>query len=260
MLFATLFRKSYRVNLQYRAAHAVRSVTSLIFGYVYISIWIGLGADHSLGEYGTEGMIAYIAANQSILVLTLFITYGLGIETLVRSGNISTELIRPVHLFPQLAAREWGKIGYNFIYRALPIYAFFAVVFSIPLPERLITYASAAASLLMASYISICINYLIGAVSLWTGEARFLYWLHYAVAMVISGFFIPIEWLPGPLQAVAAWTPYPYIQYAPVTIWLETNDAPAAALATAFGWCAAFTALCYGVTAWMRRKVEVQGG
>ncbi|HZG85768.1 ABC transporter permease [Paenibacillus sp.] len=260
MLFATLFRKAYLVQLQYRGAHAIRSVTSVIFGYIYISIWIGLGADHSLGKYGTEGMIAYIAANQAILVTTLFITYGLGIETLVRSGNIAVDLLRPVHLFPHLAWKEAGKIVYSFMYRAIPIYAFFALVFSIPLPSRPEAWAAAACSLVMASYINICINYMIGAASLWSGEARFLYWLHYAVAMVISGFFLPIEWLPAPLRAAAVWTPYPYIQYAPVTLFLGTNERPLAALLGALAWCAALTALCYAVTAVVRRKLEVQGG
>jgi len=260
MLFVTLFRKAYDVNLQYRGAHALRTVTSLIFGYVYISIWVGIGADHSLGRYGTDGMIAYIATNQAILTMTLFLTYGLGIESLVRSGNISIELMRPVHLFPHLVWKEWGKIGYSFLYRVLPIYATFAFLFSISPPAMPQTYAFTAASLLMASYINICINFLIGVTSLWTGEARFLYWLHYAVAMVVSGFFIPIEWLPAPLQAVAVWTPYPYIQYAPVTLFLGTHDEPWRALAAAFGWCALLTAAAYASAAFMRRKLEVQGG
>jgi ABC-2 type transport system permease protein len=260
MLFVTLFRKAYNVNLQYRGAHLVRTVTSLIFGYIYISIWVGIGADHSLGAYGTEGMIAYVAASQSILWLTLFITYGLGIESMVRTGNISLEFIRPVHLFPHLLWKEWGKIGYSLIYRTIPIYTFFAFVFSLPLSPRPMTYVWTAASILMASYLNICINYLIGVTSLWTGEARFMYWLHYAVAMLISGFFIPIEWLPPVLQNIASWTPYPLIQYAPVTIFLETNGAPLRTLLLALAWCVGFTAVCFPATAWMRRKLEVQGG
>ena len=69
MLYLTLASKAYARNLQYRGAHMVHNLASAMFGYMYACLWIGIGADHSLGEYGTQGMVSYIAFTQSSLDL-----------------------------------------------------------------------------------------------------------------------------------------------------------------------------------------------
>lgn len=67
MLSLTIARKAYAQHLQYRSAHIMRSVASIVIGYVYACIWIGVGDSGSLGEYGLHGMISYIAFNQACL-------------------------------------------------------------------------------------------------------------------------------------------------------------------------------------------------
>ncbi|MBW7461108.1 hypothetical protein K0U00_44350, partial [Paenibacillus sepulcri] len=64
MLFLVLARKTYLRNLQYRGAHMVHNIASALFGFIYISIWTGIGVSQSLGAYGMSGMISYVAFNQ----------------------------------------------------------------------------------------------------------------------------------------------------------------------------------------------------
>ncbi|BFH11401.1 hypothetical protein WJ0W_005339 [Paenibacillus melissococcoides] len=115
-----------------------------------------------------------------------------------------------------------------------------------------------AVALTLAAYISICLNYLIGALALWTTESRWLYWVNYAFSMLLSGFLIPIEWLPSWLAAISEASFYPFLHYVPTRIYLGM-EAPAALTGSVI-WCALFTALYLAVTGIMRRKVEVQGG
>ncbi len=98
MLYAVLAAKSYARNLQYRGAHMVHNVASAMFGYIYACIWTGIGDNRSLGEYGLQGMIGYIAFTQASLWVSGFITNGLGIPQSVRTGHIALDLMRPVHL------------------------------------------------------------------------------------------------------------------------------------------------------------------
>ncbi|WNQ11911.1 ABC-2 family transporter protein [Paenibacillus aurantius] len=258
MLFAVLAKKAYRRNLQYRGSHLVHNLASAIFGVVYISIWMGLGEGRSLGEYGLKGMVSYIAFNQVSLWVALFLNNGLGIPESVRTGQISLELMRPVPLFYQLMSREWGQIAYQFVYKFLPIYFLYFFVFQLQVPSQLSTYAATAAALLFAAYISICINYLIGVTSLWTTESTWFYWLNYSFSMLLSGFFIPLEWLPGWLHAISVWSPYPYLLYHSTRIYLELESFTV--LTGSVVWCLLFTVLCIGATRIVRRKLEVQGG
>ena len=113
MVYFTLASKAYARNLQYRGAHMVHNIASAMFGYMYACIWIGIGKDHTLGDYGTQGMISYIAFTQSSLWISGFISNGLGIPQAVRTGLISLDLLRPVHLFPHLWPGNGGKSPTN---------------------------------------------------------------------------------------------------------------------------------------------------
>ncbi|ANS73338.1 hypothetical protein AWM70_01030 [Paenibacillus yonginensis] len=258
MLYLTLASKAYARNLQFRGAHLFHNIASAAFGFLYASLWIGLGQDHSLGEYGVQGMVAYIAFNQAALWITTFTSNGLGIPQSVRTGQISLDLMRPVHLFSHLMAREWGQLAYQFVYKSLPIFTLYFFLFHLELPRTLSSVLSCLLGLLGASYMSICINYLIGVTALWTTESNWLYWGNYSLSNLLSGFFVPLEWLPDWLARLAWLSPYPYLLYVPSRLFLGLG-AGSLLWGTLF-WCLLLTILCLSVTRLLRQKVEVQGG
>jgi ABC-2 type transport system permease protein len=258
LLFFVLARKTYARNLQYRTAHLVHNIASAIFGFIYISIWVGIGENRPLGDYGVSGIISYVAFNQASLWVTGFITNGLGLEQSVRTGQIAIELIRPVHLFYQLMCREWGQIAYQFVYKFIPVYALYLIVLPIHLPASPLVYTWTLLSLALAAYMTICINFLIGAAALWTTESRWLFWINNALSMLLSGFLIPLEWLPRGLRAVSEASFYPFLHYIPTRLYLGMGHP--AALTGPVLWAAALTLICLAAAYRMRHKVEVQGG
>ena len=94
-------------------------------------------------------------------------------------------------------AKEWGQIAYQFVYKSIPIYLVYYFAFSLHLPGKASTFLYVAIALAGAAYLSICINYLIGASALWTTESSWLYWGNHAMINLLTGFFIPIEWVAG---------------------------------------------------------------
>lgn len=258
MLFLTLARKTYIRNLQFRASHLIQNFASAIFGFIYISIWTGIGESRSLGEYGLAGMISYVAFNQCCLWVSGFPTNGLGMEASVRSGQIAMDLMRPVHLFYHLMSKEWGQIAYQLVYKFIPIYALYLWVLPLQPPASASVAAATLLALAIGGYIAICLQYLIGAAALWTTESTWLVYVNYAFSMLLSGFLIPIEWLPGPLAWISAYSFYPYLHYVPTRIYLGMSSVDL--VAGGLLWCAALTLLCLLATRLMRHRVEVQGG
>ena len=110
MLYFTLASKAYARNCS-TAAHMVHNIASAMFGFMYACIWIGLGADYALGDYGTQGMVGYIAFTQARGFQ--FRHEWPRHSQAVRTGHISLDLMRPVHLFSHLMAKEWGKSPTN---------------------------------------------------------------------------------------------------------------------------------------------------
>ncbi|MDI4648890.1 ABC transporter permease [Cohnella hashimotonis] len=252
-----LARSAYESRLQYTASHAVRTVASVIFGMIYISIWQGIGDQYALEGYGREGMVAYISFNQVILWLT-FTSHGLGLEDRVRTGQIALDLIRPVHLFVFSAGREAGSILYNVLFTALPLYVLYALFVGLPVPSDPERWLRTLAALVMAAYTGICISYCIGVTALWTVESRWFSLLNYSLSFVLSGFLMPIAWMPGWLQTISRLSPYPVFNDIPTRTYLG-YAAPTWLLAPVF-WCLLLTLACIAATSAVRRKVEVQGG
>lgn len=259
MLFPVLIKKAYDRNLQYRASHVINTVASAAFGLIYVSIWKGIGQPAGGGGYTLDNVIHYVAFNQVCLWITLFITNGLGIERSVRTGLISLDLMRPVHLFYHLMCREWGQIIYQLLYKSLPIYILYVLTLHLPIPRSAATWLWTITALIIAAYINICINYLIGVTALWTTESSWLFWVHNALSMVLSGFLIPIDWLPHSIQYISRLSFYPYIQYFPSKIYLGLTEA-SDMLSGALFWCVLLTLMCLAATSIVRRKMEVQGG
>lgn len=257
MVLWVLAKSMVRSRLQYSASHAVRTAASVIFGMIYVAIWQGIGEQDLLGEYGTEGMVHYIAFNQVILWLT-FTQYGLGLEERVRTGQIALDLARPVHLFVFAAGREAGSIAYNAIFTALPLFFIYDWMFGLAVPREPAVWLWTAAALLMAVYSALCIGYGIGVASLWTVEGRWFHLLNYSLNFVLSGFLMPLQWMPDWLQAVARASPYPIFHSVPAGLYM--GKAGPDTLLVPFLWCLLLTAGALAATKLVRRKVEVQGG
>lgn len=257
MVSITVARKSYARNLLYRKAHVMRTLASIVFGFIYVSVWTGVGKPEALGEYGMQGMISYIAFNQACIWL-MFPTNGLGMDELVRTGQISLELMKPMHLYRYLTSREWGQMAYQFVYTSIPIYLVYLVLLHIRTPERPATWLYTMLALACTAYLSVAIAYLIGVTALWTTESRFLGYVHHSLNILLGGFLIPVEWLPGWLRVMAVYTPYSCLQYLPTRLYLEM-DSPLVLWRPLF-WCALLTGACFAFTHVMRRKLEVQGG
>lgn len=253
-----LARKAYARNLQYRGSHTLNTVASAIFGFIAVAIWKAVGQDHSLGQYGVQGMVEYVAFNQACLWIAGFLTQGLGIPATVRTGQIALDLIRPISLFPMLMIREWGQVLYQAVYKTLPIYLFYILVFGLRVPVKPSVWIWTLIALTAAAYMAICQQYLIGIAALWTTETNWLVWLNFAVFMLLSGYLVPLEWLPEWMQRLSIWTFYPYLQYIPTRLYLgmETGGA----LLGSAVWCALLTLMCMLATRFARRKLEVQGG
>ena len=225
MLYFTLASKAYARNLQYRGHtwYITWQVPSLVT--CMLASGSASGPTTSLENTGCRDDQLH-CIHASITLISGFLTNGLGIPLSVRTGQIALDLMRPVHLFTHLMAREWGQIAYQFVYKSLPIYLLYSIVFFLKWPSEVWTLGYAALALTGASYLSICMNYIIGVTSMWTTESSWLHWANHALMNLMAGFFIPLEWLPEWLEQLAWLSPYPFYSMYPPEFTLVLKTAP----------------------------------
>jgi ABC-2 type transport system permease protein len=262
VVYWELFKKSFRIQYQYRFAHLINNLGSLLFGFIYIAMWLAiLQGKEGRSPYSVREMLDYIAFSQCLLWVVAFVSQGLGIQFKVRTGMIAVEMARPLSFYLSVLASEAGKVAYNVLFRCLPLGAAFAWTTGFYVPERLLTLVYAALSVLMAMWISFQLNYLIGIISCWTWEVRWAHLITHTLLFGLGGQFVPVSLLPAVLARLAEVLPFSQVLYVPVSIWLEKNAEPAGTMLLVQAlWGIMLTLVSLGVTRLAERKLEIQGG
>ena len=81
------------------------------------------------------------------------------------------------------------------------------------------------------------------------------------VTMLIIGTLIPIEFLPEPVATIAAWTPFPYLSYAPARMFVAFSWAEAGSLIVRQSiWLLVAVVLAKAVFALGSRRIAMNGG
>lgn len=260
MVYWVILTKSFRRNLQYRLSHIINNFASAIFGFVFISIWVGVleGKGTSVGLYSSSTMTYYIAFTQVLIWITTFLSQGLGIHLQVRTGAVSLDLMRPVNYFLYVLAQEAGRLLYNFLYRTLPIAIVYYVTVGFYIPRQPITYIMAPFSILLAVFIGLLLYYLVGLTSFWTTEIGGLHSILLTLLFGLGGQFVPLDLLPHWLSTIVLSLPFAGVLYYPTMIYLE-QISPAVIGLQAI-WAICLTSVCLILTRSARRRTEIQGG
>ena len=250
--------KGFLQNLQYTASHLINSAASAIFGLVYIYLWKAVTPGEGFADYTVETVVQYVMFNQVILWFTHFAirTHG-RIRDSVRSGNVATELARPMGFFAYRIASDYGSQLYSLLFRGVPV-GLLLSVFGHYLPKNPATWAWTLLSLALGAYIGIVSKYIVGVSAFWTTEIRTAWTVETSLVFGLGGASMPLEVLPPIAQRIAGFTPYPCMCYYPARIFLELSG-PGLIWRSLF-WAVALTVFAQALTALARRKLEVQGG
>lgn len=265
VVYVVVAMKSYTRNLQYRWAHMANNIGSYAFGLLYISLWMALfRQDSAAGSgmaqlgYSAQVMRGYVTVSQCTLWVSYFLTPGLALGRLLRTGEISMELFRPVNFFLYTTSKEVGQLTYSLMYRSLPMALMFAVTTGFPLPADLPAMLGYVLAVLLGAYVALCMNFLVGISGFWTRDIswanRFFLALNYALA----GIMLPVELLPGLIGKIAPYLPFAAQSYYPVEIYLGLRGS--GSLLVSLAWAVVLTLVCLFALARGRCRLEVQGG
>lgn len=255
--YLVLANKGFVRNLQYSASHLINTVASAVFGVVYIYLWKNV-APQGFADYSAAAVVQYICLNQTTLWFTQFgIRTHVHIRDSVRSGNIATELARPMDYFSYRVSSDYGSQVYSLIFRGLPVGLMLSRA-GFYIPKNPATWGWFLLALSLGGYIGILLSYLVGITSFWTTEIRTAHWVITTLAYGLGGASMPVEALPLLVEKMTRLSPFPCVSYYPARIYLELSG-PEVVWPCVI-WSIGLTLLARKVTALARAKLEVQGG
>ncbi|MFC7548341.1 ABC transporter permease [Plantactinospora sp. GCM10030261] len=262
--FGALCRAGYRRHATYRQATVAGLVTNTVFGFLkcYVLLAVAESAAGLAAGYDARQLVTYVWVGQGMFAL-LGLWGWTELADRIRSGDVVSDLLRPVPPVVSYLATDLGRAGYALLTRFLPPLLAAPLFFDVYLPHRWWTGPLFAVSALVAIVIGFSCRYLVNAAAYWLYDVRgpMILWL--VVSSALAGLAFPLRFLPEPLM-LAVWvaTPLAGLFQTPLDVVVE-RDPPAVQFGLVAGqlaWAVVMLLVCAVVQRRAERRLVVQGG
>ncbi len=218
----TLLRVGVAETVAYRAEFLVWILTTTQ-PLIMMGLWTSVTRDAPFHGYTPSSMVAYYLSMLIVRQLTSnWVAWQMSED--VRLGVMSMRLLRPIHPFVAYAASHVAAIPFRSLV-ALPL----ALILlfgsgASALATEPTQLALLPLSLALAWLLTFAILFTLGALSFWLTQIFAITNLYFGLFSLLSGYLLPLDLLPGPFAAVAAYSPFRFMASAPVELMTKTLD------------------------------------
>ncbi len=252
-------RSSFRRQSTYRGATVAGVFTNTVFGFILASVMQAVFQTRpTVGGLTATGAVTFVFVGQSLLVVMG--AFGeREVAERVRTGDIATDLYRPVSFSGWWAAIWAGRAAFALVARGVPPFVAGALAFHVQLPTRALTWLWFLVAVVFGSLVASRFWLIVNLVAFWLVEVRGLLSLSGLVLMMASGFLVPLQFITGPLGSLCRATPFASMGQQPIEVFLELRPAWQAWLPQLV-WLVALEAVLQLMIGSATRKLVVQGG
>jgi len=258
---------AYQIALQETLQRRSTLIMDRLGGFAVVvslyAFWTALIGDKAtfLG-YTRPEMLTYVLA---LNILRSFVFTGRGWQLVgeISSGKISSYLIRPLSYHGYALALDMAQKTVHVIASFFEVgFLAWLVQGELFLPRDPATWLIFGAAVLLSSLIFFFLEFAISTFAFWTSESGGPLFCFELFLQFAAGAFFPLDVLPLGLRRVLEATPFPYMVYFPVRIFLEkvsTAEAVRMLGMEALWLAVVFTA---AMTIWARgvRSYAAEGG
>jgi ABC-2 type transport system permease protein len=262
MAYLALVRAGFRRWSSYRAATVAGVVTNTAFGFLRVAIlFAALRAGGAIGGYTPDEAATYTWLTQA-LIMTIAMWNWVDLATRIQTGDIVTDLQRPIDLQGAYLAEDLGRAGYQLLARGLPPFLIGALFYTLVFPASLGQWFAFAVSLALAVIVSFGMRFIVNLLAFWVLDWRGLLTLSSAFTTVASGFAIPIAFFPTWAAKVFILLPWASMIQIPIDVFMGRRGGASLGrgLALQLGWAIVLLAAGRLLLANAARRVVVQGG
>jgi ABC-2 type transport system permease protein len=261
-LFWEVTRRAFRRYATYRSAAIGGTITSTVFGIIRASILLAVFRERSdIGGFDAADAVTFAIVGQAMLHMGLMGGH-LPLADRIVSGDIVTDLYRPVDLQLFELATDLGRAAYQGLSRCFLTIGVGAIVFDLRVSTEPRLLGLFAVSLLLANVANFAHKFLVTLTTFWTLDYRAPSQMATVIAMFFSGFAVPVVLFPSWLEDLSRLLPYVGMAQIPLELLLGKLHGTelVAALGSQLVWTVALLLGGRLVLAKATRRVVVQGG
>jgi ABC-2 type transport system permease protein len=262
--YLTFARRGFQRAITYQFQFWTELLVNLLFMYIYVCLWRALYADRdTVAGYGQRQLLSYIIVAQTLLTFQFTVRTVWLIEARVRTGEVAIDLMRPVDFQAMILATGAGAAIHTLLTNMLPKFALFGLAGVVAAPPSGPALLLFLLSAVLGFLILFGIEFLIGVSAFWLVEVRGLYSVvMWGAYWLFSGYFLPLEFYPGWMEAMARALPFQSIIYTPSAIYAGSLAGTGAlnAVLGQLAWTALLLGAGRALFGTAHRRLVVQGG
>jgi ABC-2 type transport system permease protein len=227
--YLSIIKISMQDNLEYRFNFFTTFIFMIAPLAVHICLWTtvyGVGvSEENLSNYSYQMMITYTILGHCLDKFTVDINQQLRVCNEIQDGVISKYLLLPVSYFNTNVSY---LITNRIVYFVTLIIPYLLVIFcfrsQFMFNSDLMYFLIFIIAILAAIFISFMVNHLIALVTFWLKDISSLYVFTQSTFSFLAGGYFTLDLLPTWAFNLLMHTPFPYILYFPVAIYMKKLD------------------------------------
>jgi ABC-2 type transport system permease protein len=216
-IFKRLWLVNWAEQWQYRANLIMYIFYWLVSPIIYLAVWTSIATANgdvsglTANDFTTYYMILLIVDQLTSNIIIHIFAYK------VQDGTLSGELIKPIH--PMLTNTLVSDIAFKSLNMLIltPIWIVLALLFK---PD----FASVSIEGILLSIPAILLGYMVNfllsgtitSIAFWTTRVFSIHEFYYAMALLFSGQFVPLQLMPEVIQSIAKFLPFQLLIYVPI--------------------------------------------
>jgi len=222
---------TYRLNM---VMWRVRQIFVFLIPFFIWRAVLGQGGD--IYGYSFATIMTYLFGTTVLRSLVMG-SRTIDLGWMINSGSLTIPLMRPLNIFSFFFIRDLADKLFNltFMFIEIPlILLIFKPPVFIQTNPLIVLYATV--SILLAIIIYFFINVIFGSLAFWTRDIWAPRFLLMVIMEIATGAMFPLDMLPLFWQKLIFATPFPYLLFIPLKIYLGTDPQFLSHILIALGW------------------------
>lgn len=250
----------YRVNFLFRATFGLIPLIAMIM--LWQTVYGGKSSSQ-IGAYNLPQMISYYLLVTIVDALTAVTEDDWQIATDIKDGNISQFLLKPIdYLWYRLCLFGSGRLVYTVV-AAVPVavFVYSQREFFVGPPDTW-TLGLFVVSVVLTGLLQFLMSFTMALLAFWVLEVATFIFIMFAFEYLAGGHLFPLDIMPPVVTQLLSFTPFPYLLFFPISIYLGRVTGPAIAQGLLIQLAWVLIAYAIARLVWHRgvRKYSAAGG
>ncbi len=261
-LWTGVARMGFRRYAAYRGATVGGLFTNTVFGFMRSYVLLAVLRETGVvGGYDATDALTYVWLTQGLIMVVYIWGWDL-ISARVRTGEVATDLSRPVDFQAWWLVMDLGRAGYHALSRGALPFLIGSIFFTLRTPGEVWQWIGFAVSLLLAVIVCFAMRFIVELTAFWWLDANGVRLTFGLVQNFFSGFMVPLAFIPGAFGTVVGVLPFAATLQIPIDVFLGKHAGAGllGVLALQSFWAVILLAAGRAVLAQATRRLVLQGG